>query len=55
VAGTRRSPAIVPVAVTFAVVIWLIADLDRPQEGLLTLSQQALIDVRASMRAADQQ
>ena len=54
-AGTRRSPAIVPVAVTFAVVIWLIADLDRPQEGTLTLSQQALIDVRASMRAPDQQ
>jgi hypothetical protein len=49
--STRRSPAILPVAVTFAVVIWLIADLDRPQEGTLTVSQQALIDVRESMRA----
>ena len=47
--STRRSPAILPVAVTFAVVIWLIADLDRPQEGTLTLSQQALIDLRQSM------
>jgi uncharacterized membrane protein len=47
----RRSPAILPVAVTFAVVIWLIADLDRPQEGTLPLSQQALVDVRASMEA----
>ena len=49
--STRRSPAALPVAVTFAVVIWLIADLDRPQEGTLTLSQQALVDVRASMEA----
>jgi hypothetical protein len=47
--STRRSFAILPVAVTFAVVIWLIADLDRPQEGALTVSQEALIDVRKSM------
>ena len=49
--STRRSRAALPVAVTFAVVIWLIADLDRPREGTLTLSQQALVDVRASMSA----
>lgn len=49
--STRRSRAALPVAVTFAVVIWLIADLDRPREGTLTLSQQALVDVRASMNA----
>src|SRR5215475_830368 len=47
--GTRRSLAIVAVAVTFAVVIELIADLDRPQEGVLRVSQQALLDVRRSM------
>jgi hypothetical protein len=45
----RRSPAILPVAFTFAVVIWLIADLDRPHEGTLVLSRQALVDVRRSM------
>lgn len=45
----RRSPAVVPVAFTFAVVIGLIADLDRPREGALTVSQQPLIDVRQSM------
>lgn len=49
--STRRSPAILPVAVTFAVVIWLIADLDRPLEGTLTLSQQPLVDLRQAMRA----
>ena len=47
--GTRRSLAIVAVAVTFSVVIELIADLDRPQEGILRVSQQALLDVQRSM------
>jgi hypothetical protein len=47
--GTIRSLAIIVVAVTFSAVIALIADLDRPQEGSLTVSQQALIDVRQSM------
>jgi hypothetical protein len=47
--GTTRSLAILVVAVSFSAVIALIADLDRPQEGSLTVSQQALIDVRQSM------
>src|SRR5262245_53061910 len=47
--GTRRSLATLAVAVTFAVVIELIADLDRPQEGVLRVSQQALLDVQRSM------
>jgi hypothetical protein len=47
--GTIRSLAVIVVAVTFSAVIALIADLDRPQEGTLTVSQQALIDVRQSM------
>ena len=47
--GTRRSLAILAVAVTFSVVIELIADLNRPQEGVLRVSQQALLDVQRSM------
>jgi hypothetical protein len=47
--GTTRSLAVLVVAVSFSAVIALIADLDRPQEGSLTVSQQALIDVRQSM------
>jgi hypothetical protein len=47
--GTRRSFAILPVAFTFSVVLCLIADLDRPQEGWLQVSQQAMIDLRNSM------
>ena len=49
-AGTSRSLAQVAVALTFSVVIGLIADLDRPQEGTLTVSQQALVDLRQSMQ-----
>jgi hypothetical protein len=48
--GTRRSLAILAVAVTFSVVIELIADLDRPFEGVLIVSQQALLDVQRSMK-----
>ena len=47
--GTRRSLAVFAVAIAFSVVIELIADLDRPQEGILRVSQQALLDVQRSM------
>ena len=47
--GTRRSLAILAVALTFSVVIELIADLDRPQEGILKVSQHALLDLQRSM------
>jgi hypothetical protein len=49
--GTRRSLAIIAVAIAFSVVIELIADLDRPQEGVLRVSQQSLLDVQRSMNA----
>lgn len=47
--GTRRSLAVFAVAFTFSVVIELIADLDRPQEGVLRVSQHALLDLQQSM------
>lgn len=47
--GTRRSLVIAVVAFTFSVVIVLIADLDRSQEGFLKVSPQVLIDLRRSM------
>ena len=49
--GTRRSLATVAVAITFAMVIELIADLDRPQEGVLRVSQQAMLDLQRSMNS----
>lgn len=50
--GTSRSLAVVALALAFAVVLLLNADLDRPQEGLLKVSQQAMIDLQDSMSAS---
>jgi hypothetical protein len=47
--ATRRSPAMLGLVLAFTGVLLLIADLDRGQEGLLTVSQQAMIDLRRSM------
>lgn len=49
--GTSRSHAVLALALAFSAVILLIADLDRPLEGLLRVSQQAMIDLRTSMQA----
>jgi len=49
-AATRRSPAMLGLVVAFSLVLYLIADLDRGQEGLLRVSQQAMIDVQRSMQ-----
>jgi hypothetical protein len=49
---TRRSPAMLSLVLAFGAVLTLIADLDRGQEGLLRVSQQALVDVQHSMQTA---
>src|SRR5436309_7556368 len=49
--GTGRSLAVLAVALTFSVVIELIADIDRPQQGVLRVSQRVLLDLQQSMRA----
>jgi hypothetical protein len=48
-AGSGRSLAILALVLAFSAVMTLIADLDRPQEGLLRVSQQAMGDLRNSM------
>jgi hypothetical protein len=45
-AGSRRSLAVIALLLTFSAVMLLIADLDRPQEGLLRISQQSMIDLK---------
>ena len=52
--GSRRSLIILAVAFTFSVVIELSADLDRPQEGVLRVTQHALIDLQRSMNVPTQ-
>jgi len=43
----KRSPLIaVALAVSLGAVIWLVVDLDRPQDGLINVSQQPLIDLQ---------
>jgi hypothetical protein len=53
-AATRRSPAMVLLALAFAAVLLLIVDLDRPHEGLLRVSQQAMLDLQQSMQVQQQ-
>lgn len=45
----RRSPVSFVLVLAFSSVIVLIADLDRPREGLLRLSDQALRDVASTL------
>lgn len=49
--STRKSWTMLILALSFALVISLIASLDRPQSGFITVSQQPLMDLRASMAA----
>ena len=39
---------------TFTIVLPLIADLDRGQEGLLRVSQRSMLDLQRSMQSASQ-
>lgn len=43
--GKRRVVGVIPIALTFAVLVTLIVDLNRPQGGFITVSQQPLVDV----------
>jgi hypothetical protein len=51
-AGSGRSMAILALALAFPAVLTLIADIDRPQEGLLRISPQPLLDLQRSLRDA---
>ncbi len=47
--GTMRSLAVIGLVIAFSLVLGLIADLDRPGQGRLQVSQQSLVDLRRSM------
>ena len=51
--ATRRSPAMMALVVAFAGVLFLIVDLDRGREGLLTVDQTAMTDLQRSMHASE--
>ncbi len=46
---SRRSPTIAVLVITFSIIMLLVADLDRPQEGFLKVSQQPMTELRNSM------
>ena len=47
---SRRSIAVIVLVLGFSSVLYLIADLDRPGQGTLRVSQQSMIDLRHSMK-----
>jgi hypothetical protein len=49
-AKSRPSIATFALVVAFSSVLYLIADLDRPGQGMLKISQQTMIDLRKSMK-----
>ena len=49
IGGTRRSLSVFGLAIAFAAVLGLIADLDRPGQGRFQVSQQTMVDLQRSM------
>jgi hypothetical protein len=48
--GSRRTIAVIFLTLAFSCALTLVADLDRPREGFLQVSQQAMEDLQASMQ-----
>jgi len=47
--GKRRLVVVVPMLLAFAVLVSLIADLNRPQKGMIKVGQQAMISLQKNM------
>ena len=47
--GKRRLVAEIPLVLSFAVLMTLVVDLDRPQSGLITVGQQSMASLQNSM------
>jgi Protein of unknown function (DUF4239) len=50
IAGSRRTWAMVILALSFSIVITLIAALDDPERGYITISQRPLVDLQSEMK-----
>ena len=49
IGGKRHLGMEVALAIAFSVVLFVIADLDRPQEGLIDISQQAMEELQHTL------
>lgn len=47
--GRRRLVAVIPLVLAFSALFTLVVDLNRPQSGLITVGQQAMLDLQDSM------
>lgn len=52
-AGSNRSVASIALVIVFSSILLLIVDLDRPLEGLLRVSQQAMLDLQQGMAGSN--
>ncbi len=52
-AESRKLIAVIPLILAFAVLTALVVDLDRPQRGIIKVSQQEMIDIKKSMEKED--
>jgi hypothetical protein len=50
ITGSARSPAFMGLVISFTAVLYLIADLDRPREGAIYVSQKAMSELQEEMR-----
>jgi len=53
ITGSSRSPAFVGLVLSFAAVLYLIADLDRPREGAISVSQKAMRELQQTIHATE--
>lgn len=51
ITGSARSPAFLGLVISFAAVLYLIADLDRPREGAISVSQKAMRELQQTIHA----
>ena len=49
VAETSRNPVMVGMALAFAAVIMTIVDMDLPSQGFINVSQEPMVELRASL------
>jgi hypothetical protein len=52
ISRSHRSPAHLVLIVSFCAILWLVADLDRPREGAIRVSQKSMRDLERMMNSS---
>lgn len=47
---SRRLAAVIPLILAFTTLTEVVLDLDRPQEGMITVGQEAMVDMQKSLK-----